>query len=148
MTYLRPVGRADLRAMDRVDQPSFDPGCCAFCQTSSGPFVDTGAESVDGRVYVCVHECVPKLMAAAGYDSLQAVNALYESVERLEGELDALQTQRLADLELLHESEELRRAIAYTLQRGVVIDQRNQTIGLRHAPAQKRVDVDKSLLPG
>jgi hypothetical protein len=134
--------------MDRVDQPSFDPGCCAFCQTSSGPFVDTGAESVDGRVYVCVHECVPKLMAAAGYDSLQAVNALYESVERLEGELDALQTQRLADLELLHESEELRRAIAYTLQRGVVIDQRNQTIGLRHAPAQKRVDVDKSLLPG
>jgi hypothetical protein len=130
--------------MELVDTPELHPGCCVLTSRSSGPLVDTGLEVIaDGRAYIA-DDVARAAGAAAGLITPQERDALAERVELLEAELDECQAELAKAAALIEEAEALRLAIAFTLERGVVVDKRSMRLGLRPLPGTPKPDLTKS----
>lgn len=55
-----------------VDGPMFDPSVCLGCRGATGPVVDTLAETLEGRVYLCV-QCVSEAASLLGMADAERV---------------------------------------------------------------------------
>jgi hypothetical protein len=107
--------------------------------------VDTGLELREhGRLYLSLDHAI-EAGEAAGMCTPQALDAAVEMGDRLQDELDAAKVEVRALKAALEEAESLRQAIAFTLERGAVLDPKKLTVGLRTKPGQKRIDVGRSL---
>ena len=110
--------------------PALYPACCMVNGRGGyGRYVDIEAEVVfDGRGYVC-EEIVAEMAALMGFVSPVVLNGALERIEALEAEL----AEHEAEME---DKKQLEEAIAFTLQRGVVVDRRSGKIKLRGRPGQ------------
>lgn len=132
--------------MELVDTPVLHPGCCVLTSNSGGPLVDTGHEvAADGRAYIG-HGLAIEIGVAAGLVDPQALAAVEEERDDLEREVRELKTKLQSAAILVAEAEELRVAVAYTLERGIVVDKRNGKVKLRPIPGQKSPDLTVPLL--
>lgn len=132
--------------MRAVDSAPFAPGQ-AIGNGPSADLVDTGFDDIaGGRIYLS-RDQVLQAWAALGHPSIQAFGGLVEERDRMERELAGLEAENRVLKAALEEADSLRRAVAYTLERGVVTDPKKLTVGLRHVPGQKRVDLSASLWP-
>jgi len=132
--------------MRRVADALFAPGQ-AIGGGLSKDLIDTEVDGVGGdRIYLDQRQAA-EIAELSDYVAPQALAAVEEERDGLQAELDQALAEN-ADLRAaIEEAESLRRAVAFTLERGAVVDQKKQTIGLRHIPGQKRIDLNESLWP-
>lgn len=132
---------------EHVESALHHPGECMF---GGGAYdlIDTKMELLfDGRAYVG-REAATLIGKAAGLVDPQALAAVEEERDRIQGELDAA-TELLAEAQAkLEEADKLRDAIAFTLERGAVLSGKNKelSVTLRHKPGMTRIDLARELV--
>lgn len=128
-----------------TDVPRFDPGCCAKCQGSTGPFVDLQVDIYAQHLYLC-GDCAIGAAECVGALGPQAAAALGEIIESHEAQIAELQRALDDAHAVLADAEDLRRAIAFTLERGVVLDSKTGKLGIRGVPGQRKPNVGRVLV--
>lgn len=82
-----------------VDTAVLLPGNCYTCRTITGPFIDTRVEIPgDGRVYICVHTCLPTWARLAGFYPPEDANKAVALITQLQGENDGLRDRLRQEL--------------------------------------------------
>ena len=131
--------------MELVAQCNHAPGE-AVGRGGASDVIDTGIDIAyfSGRLYLHPKDAREAGVAAGLVDPDEHAKVEAER-DRLIDELATAVIENHGLKAAVEEAESLRHALAYTLERGVVVDKRNMTIGLRHKPGQKRLDVERSL---
>lgn len=66
---MSPANSIDLLGAGRYNITSVAnqlPGCCCFCQTSKGPFIDTRRHfKLFGNAYICIDNCLREMASMA-----------------------------------------------------------------------------------
>ena len=129
-----------------VASAALHPGQCPLTGASSD-LIDTEWDGWhDGRLYLSRVKA-EEIGEAAGLVRPQALAGAAEQLAVAEATIAQLEAENVALRQAVEEAESLRRAIAYTLERGAVLDARKGTVGLRHLPGTSRIDLERSLWP-
>lgn len=130
-----------------VQSAAYHPGQCVATGQSTD-VVDTGidADFFTGRIYLG-RTFVEQLAAAIGWVSPTDAKQTSDQLAIAEAVLDQADMETHAMRQAVEEAESLRKAIAFTLERGFVIDTKRGTVGLRHQPGQAKIDLTRSLWP-
>ena len=129
--------------MELVHTLAAAPGCCATCQESRTPAIDTGRHDGSGfRVYICF-VCIAGMATLTGWRRDQDIARERAELEAREARVQAGHAamgevyDELAELRAQHQA--LVRSIGYTLMKGAVV--RQGQVALRLAPGVKKADL-------
>jgi hypothetical protein len=122
-----------------TDNPDHHPFCCLGCRTSQAPFVDFQIEVGIDWLYFCL-DCVSTIIRGAGGGSMQDLEALKEQIENAEKRVEDLLLERTDLHDQLQRADELRRAVAFTIEHGAVYDPRTKKLKPRPVPGIRSPD--------